>query len=130
MSNNVNNSSESSLSVYNDVDKFSAENVTSQTDQKGAPRVRARLIRTVRPNLQKYGDALLSLGDSLEKWADDVKREAEENSKIRREEFDREYQLKSKALDEQAKKLTGCSDAKSAWDKIQGQIEFDRQLFK
>lgn len=88
-----------------------------------------RLIRTGRSNLQKYGDVMLSLGESLLTWADDVQRESKDNSLLRRKEFELEYNQKSKALDEQAMTATDCDNEKDAWSKIQERKLRDRELF-
>lgn len=88
-----------------------------------------RLIRTGRSNLQKYGDVLLSLGESLLTWADDVQRESKSNSILRRKEYELEYNTKSKALDEQAIADSGIENVEEAWKEIQARKQRDLEMF-
>lgn len=88
-----------------------------------------RLIRTGRSNLQKYGDVMLSLGESLLTWADDVQRESKSNSILRRKEYELEYNTKSKALDEQAIADSGIENVEEAWKEIQARKQRDLEMF-
>ena len=90
---------------------------------------RVHLIRTGRSNLQKYGDVMLSLGESLLTWADDVQRESKSNSILRRKEYELEYNQKSKALDEQALADTNLTDVAEAWKAIQERKQRDLEMF-
>ena len=90
---------------------------------------KVHLIRTGRSNLQKYGDVLLSLGESLLTWADDVQRESKSNSILRRKEYELEYNTKSKALDEQAIADSGIENVEEAWKEIQARKQRDLEMF-